>query len=100
MSLTFTQNELVEISDAIVQAIRKTLADGDASQDEKKYGTLTLLQEAQAKIMPVAFGFHPAETVWGAEQAKRIAEIRKQQGLPDKATDAERQMWAATVSRR
>lgn len=96
----FSQSELVEISDAIGHAIRHTLNDGDASQNEKKYGTLTLLQDAQAKILPVAFGFHPRETIWGPEQARRIVEIRRGQGLPDQATPFEREIWAATVSRR
>ncbi|WP_018079188.1 hypothetical protein [Thiobacillus denitrificans] len=99
-SIDFSQSELVEISDAITEMIRKTLADGDAEMHEKKYGTLTLLQEAQGKIMPVAFGFHPDETMWGPEQTKRIVKVRQRQGLPDKATETERKMWAATVSRR
>lgn len=98
--LVLSQSELVEISDAIAEMIRKTLADDDAEMHEKKYGTLTLLQETQGKIMPLAFGFHPEETVWGPEQAKHIVEVRRRQGLPDRATEGERQMWAATVGRR
>ncbi len=98
--LNFTQSELVEISDAINEVLARLLGSNDPSQDEKKYGTLTLLQSAQSKIMPAAFGFRPDDTPWGPEQAKRIEAIRTQQGLPEKATAGEIAHWAATVTRR
>lgn len=36
----------------------------------------------------------------GPDQAKRIAEIRAQQGLPEQAGAGEVAHWAATVTRR
>lgn len=98
--LNFSQSELVEISDAINEVITRLLGSGDPDQNEKKYGALTLLQSAQAKIMPAAFGFHPDDTIWGPDQAKRIADIRVKQGLPEQASAGEVTHWAATVTRR
>lgn len=98
--LNFTQSELVEITDAINEVIDRILASGDSDQYETKYGTLTLLQSAQAKIMPAAFGFHPDDTIWGPVQAKQIEAIRVQQGLPEEAGAGEVALWAATVTRR
>lgn len=98
-SVEFSVPELAEISDAISLMIRKTLADGDADGHEKKYGTLTLLQEAQAKILPVTFGFTASDTSWAVEQAEQIKAVRRACGLPYEATDGERSVWAATLSK-
>lgn len=97
--LNFSVPELAEISDAISLMIRETLADGDAEGYETKYGTLTLLQDAQAKILPVAFGFGPSDTSWAASQAEQIKSVRRAWGLPVEATDGERRVWASTLGR-
>lgn len=96
----FSQIELVEIGDAISEVLTRLIETGDPEQHESKYGTLTLLHEAQAKLTPVAFGFSLDQTSWGPEREAEIVEIRRKQGLPDKATDVERAYWAATVAPR
>lgn len=97
--LNFSVPELAEIADAISLMIDKTLANGDTEGHEKKYGTLTLLQDAQAKILPVTFGFAPSDTSWAAPQAEQIKSVRRAWGLPDDATDGERRVWASTLGR-
>ncbi len=92
-TMDFTGSELIEISDAISEVIRRRISENDKERDELKYGMLTLLYEAQAKILPVAFGFTHADTPWTAAQEAQIEAIRRQQGLPDKATVHERQGW-------
>lgn len=74
--IDFTQNELIEISDAISATLDRYLADGDPENHEKKYGTLTLLHKAQAKILPAAFGFSIDDTPWGPARAKQIKDLR------------------------
>lgn len=58
------------IKDAL-DAMREVSPD----QNERKYGTLTPLKSAQAKIMPAAFGFHPDDTIWGPDQAKYVVQL-------------------------
>lgn len=53
--INFTSLELIEISDAISAALDRALAGGDPEGHEKRYGMLTVLHEAQSKILPVAF---------------------------------------------
>jgi hypothetical protein len=91
--IEFTKSELIEISDAISATLDRYLADGDTERHEKQYGTLTLLHEAQAKIMPVAFRFTLDDTDWGPARAQRIAELRVEMGLPETPTEAERSGW-------
>lgn len=93
MSIEFTKSELIEISDAISHELDHYLDSGDHERHEKQYGTLTLLHEAQAKILPVAFGFTLDDTTWGPERAQRIAELRIQMGLKATPTAAERSGW-------
>jgi hypothetical protein len=99
-SITFSQNELVEISDAISEVLGRLLASGDPEQHETKYGTLTLLHEAQGKLLPGAFGFSHNDVDWAVEQFDRIKVARVKQGLPETPTYAERLRWASTVSPR
>lgn len=89
----FTRAELIEISDAISHKLSHYLDSGDPERHEKQYGTMTLLHEAQAKILPVAFNFTLDDTVWGPERAQRISELRSEMGLPKKPTAAERMGW-------
>lgn len=91
--IEFSKGELIEISDAIVHELAHYLDSGDPEHHEKKYGTLTLLHEAQAKILPIAFGFTLYDTTWGPERAKRIAALRIEMGLPEIPTVAERSGW-------
>lgn len=97
---TFSQIELVEISDAISEVLGRLITSGDPEKNESTYGTLTLLHEAQAKCLPVAFGFKLDDMPWGSEQAQQIAAIRVKQGLPEKPTVTERSRWASTVTAR
>ncbi len=83
----------MEISDAITHELDHHLDSGDPELLEQKYGTLTLLHEAQAKILPVAFNFTLADTDWGPQRAQRIAELRVGMGLPETPTPAERSGW-------
>ncbi|NTB05862.1 hypothetical protein [Agrobacterium tumefaciens] len=94
----FTQNELVEVGDAISAMITKMISAGDLERHEAQYGTLTLLHEAQAKLLPSVFGFTHDETSWGAEQLSEIRAIRKKQGLPEIPTSVERARWASGIS--
>ncbi|MDT3708143.1 MAG: hypothetical protein ROZ09_15075 [Thiobacillus sp.] len=91
--IEFTKSELIEISDAISATLDRYLSAGDTERHEKQYGTLTLLHEAQAKILPVAFSFTLADTAWGPERAQRIADLRIEMGLPATPTEAERSGW-------
>lgn len=96
--IEFTKLELIEISATLGQY----LAGGDTERHEKQYGTLTLLHEAQAKILPAAFGFTIDDTPWGSARAQQIAELRVEMGLPETPTTAEvrsistRVAWRAT----
>lgn len=85
--------ELMEISDAISAALEIYFQTGDPEDHEKSYGTLTLLHEVQAKIVPHAFGFSLDETEWGPARAQKIAALRVKKGLPTKPTTKERQGW-------
>lgn len=89
----FTRAELIEISDAISHELDHYLDSGDPERHEKQYGTLTLLHEAQAKILPVAFNFTLDDTTWGHERVQRISDLRRKMGLPEKPTAAERSGW-------
>lgn len=91
--IDFTRLELIEISDTISAALNRALAEGDPEGHEKRYGTLTLLHEAQAKILPAAFGFTIDDTPWGPERSTRIAALRVAQGLPETPSAAERSGW-------
>lgn len=91
--IDLTRNELIEISDAISATLDRYLSAGDHEQHEKKYGTLTLLHEAQGKILPVAFSFTLADTAWGPARAQQIAKLRVGMGLPEHPTSAERSGW-------
>lgn len=91
--IDFTRLELIEISDAISAALDRALAEGDPEGHEKRYGMLTLLHEAQAKILPVAFNFRIDDTDWGPERAQQIAALRVAQGLPETPSAAERTGW-------
>lgn len=93
MMIDLTRNELMEISDAITHELDHHLDSGDPERLEQKYGTLTLLHEAQSKILPVAFNFRIEDTDWGSRRAQRIAELRVLQGLPEIPTAAERSRW-------
>lgn len=93
MMIDLTHQELMEVSDAITDVLNRSLAAGDPEGHEKRYGTLTLLHEAQAKIMPVAFNFRIEDTDWGPARAREIAELRVRQGLPEIPTAAERSGW-------
>lgn len=97
--MNFTKSELVEISDVISAALDKYLVDGDPEQHERSYGTLTLLHEAQAKILPTIFKFSINDVPWGPARAEKIASIRVGQGLSAQATDEERRYWNSTVAR-
>lgn len=94
-TVDFTKSELIEISDAISEVLRRKISERDKERDELRYGMLTLLHEAQAKILPVAFGFTHADTPWAEAQEAEIIAIRREQGLPDTATAHERQYWRA-----
>lgn len=91
--IEFTRLELMEISDSISATLDRYLAAGDTERHEKQYGTLTLLHEAQAKILPAAFGFTIDDTPWGPARAQQIAELRVEMGLPEAPTAAERSGW-------
>ena len=91
--LALTRAELMEISDVISSALDAYLQTGDPEDHEKSYGTLTLLHEVQAKIVPHAFGFSLDETEWGPARAQKIAALRVKKGLPTKPTTKERQGW-------
>ena len=97
--MDFTKSELVEISDVISAALDKYLVDGDPEKHERSYGTLTLLHEAQAKILPAIFRFSINDVPWGPERAEKIASLRVGQGLPAQPTDEERCYWNSTVAR-
>lgn len=62
--LNFTQSELVEISDAVNVVITRLLASGDSDQNEKKYGTLTLLRSAQGRSRTGRRPSPAADTNW------------------------------------
>lgn len=91
--MNLTRNELIEISDAISATLDRYLADGDTERHEKQYGTLTLLHEAQGKILPDALGFSLEDTAWGPQRAKKISDLRIKMGLPQVPTAAERSGW-------
>lgn len=91
--IEFTKLELIEISDSISATLDRYLAAGDTERHERRYGTLTLLHEAQAKILPDAFGFTIKDTPWGPARAQQIAELRVGMGLPETPTAAERNGW-------
>lgn len=91
--INFTYLELIEISDAISAALDLALAKGDPEGHEKRYGMLTVLHEAQTKILPVALNFHINDTEWGPARARQIAALRIAQGLPETPSDAERMGW-------
>lgn len=91
--IEFTRLELIEISDSISATLDRYLAAGDPERHEKKYGTLTLLHEAQTKILPAAFGFTIDDTHWGPARVQQIAELRIEIGLPVTPTAAERRSW-------
>ena len=91
--IEFTRLELIEISDSISATLGQYLAAGDTERHEKRYGTLTLLHEAQAKILPTAFGFTIDDTPWGPARAQQIAQLRVEMGLPVIPTAAERSGW-------
>ncbi len=92
-TIEFTRLELLEISDAISATLGQYLAAGDTERHEKRYGTLTLLHEAQAKILPAAIGFTIDDTPWGPARAQQIAKLRVGMGLPETPTTAERSGW-------
>ena len=91
--IEFTRLELIEISDSISSTLSQYLAAGDPERHEKRYGTLTLLHEAQTKILPAAVGFTIEDTPWGPARAQQIAELRVGMGLPETPTAAERNGW-------
>jgi hypothetical protein len=91
--IDFTHLELVEISDAISAALDLALAQGDPEGYEKRYGMLTVLHEAQTKILPVVFNFRVEDTPWGPARARQIAALRVAQGLPETPSAAERTGW-------
>lgn len=91
--MNLTRNELIEISDAISATLDRYLSSGDTERHEKQYGTLTLLHEAQGKILPEAFGFGLDDMAWGPQRAKKIADLRAKMGLPQIPTMAERSGW-------
>lgn len=62
-------------------------------EQREKYGTLTLLHEAQAKILPVAFSFTINDTTWGPARSQQIADLRVAQGLSAAPTNSERAGW-------
>lgn len=92
-AIGFSRSELIEISDAISSVLDLALCKGDPDGHEKRYGTLTLLHEAQAKILPVAFSFTINNTVWGPARSQQIADLRVAQGLPAAPTNSERAGW-------
>ena len=96
----FSQIELVEIGDAISETLGRLLSSGDTDRNESQYGTLTLLHEAQGKLLPVALGFSHHDVDWAYEQAERIKKIRVGQGLPALPDDSERARWSSTVTAR
>lgn len=97
--IDFSRGELTEISDAISATLDRALAAGDPEHHETQYGTLTLLHEAQTKIIAGIFSFGINDTTWGPERAKAIAALRLAQGLPEVATTQERLKWQITLNR-
>jgi|GEM_PF-6862660 len=91
--INFTSLELIEISDAISAALDRALAGGNPEGHEKRYGMLTVLHEAQSKILPVAFNFRIDETPWGPARARQIAALRVAQSLPETPSATERTGW-------
>lgn len=93
LAIGFSRAELIEISDSISAALGLALSTGDPERHEKRYGTLTLLHEAQAKILPVAFSFTINDTPWGPARSQQIADLRVAQGLSAAPTNSERAGW-------
>lgn len=94
----FTRDELVEINDAIAIRITDLLDRSDPDRDETTSGTLTLLHEAQKRLLSACFNISMDETTWGTEQGRRIVQLRRAQALPAHATNQERAAWAASVT--
>lgn len=98
--IELSQMELVEVSDAISEVLGRIIAAGDPDKHETKYGTLTLLHQAQAKITPIALGFKIEETAWCQERLNEIKAIRRKQRLPVEPTAAEYSRWQSGVTPR
>lgn len=96
MNLELSKAHLYEIYDAISHEIDLHFKTGDVDHNEKKYGTLTLLNEAQCEIGK-HMNVNPIECPWYSERLNTIKAIRKNQGLPEEATEGERRVWASTV---
>lgn len=94
IALNLNKNHFYEISDAITAHLDSYLETGDPEQHETKYGTLTLLNEAQAELYEKFQSAKIEECLWYPDRLKKIQAIRRKQKLPIEPTANERSRWA------
>lgn len=96
MEVKLTKAHIYEMFDAISHEIDSHLKTGDIDHNESKYGTLSLLNEAQCELAK-HMNITPEECPWYSDRVNAIKAIRKNQGLPPVATEGERRAWSLTV---
>ncbi len=88
------------VSDAISEVLARLISTGDPEKHETKYGTLTLLSRAQAKLLPDLVDFTEEAPAWWTERLVQINAIRRKQRLPVEPSDTEAARWHAGVTPR
>lgn len=88
------------VSDAISEVLGRLISTGDPEKHETKYGTLTLLSRAQAKLLPDLVGFTEEAPAWWTERLVQINAIRRKQRLPVEPAKVELARWHSGVAPR